>query len=224
MDLRIFTQGEFDALTARMLSAAGGSPLEYPTGDYTQVDIPRRACRFGKGSRFGSYAAFADGSVFEGCSFRSYTRFGNLCALYDCAVGNRAVFGVRCVLKETSIGYNSRFGSVVIEGNVTIGTSGDFRGALHINTGARLELEGGHPIAKTGRAFLTLTGAGSVGRTSYFYNFEHGVHVRAGCFFGTLEDFRAEVRATHAPNSIPWLQYLGFANIAAATFGGKIEH
>jgi hypothetical protein len=70
---------------------------------------------------------------------------------------------------------------------------------------------------------LAIAGAGSEGRTSYFFNFVDGIFVRSGCFFGTLEQFRDNVMRTCPDETdIKRLQYLGFSNIAAATFGGDI--
>lgn len=69
---------------------------------------------------------------------------------------------------------------------------------------------------------MSITGAGDVGRTTYFFNCEDGIWVRSGCFFGSLEQFREKVRAydpLHATApSIKTLQYLGMANIVAVTF------
>ncbi len=81
--------------------------------------------------------------------------------------------------------------------------------------------EDGHK-ARPDYPFLSLSGAGSANRTTYFFNCEDGIWVRSGCFFGTLSQFRDKVRADDhlhatAPN-IKTLQYLGFVNIAAVTF------
>ena len=70
--------------------------------------------------------------------------------------------------------------------------------------------------AHPGYPLLTFGGAGSINRTVYAYNVEGGPLIRAGCFVGTLEEFRAKVRADG--DEMKSLQYLGFANIVAATW------
>ena len=80
--------------------------------------------------------------------------------------------------------------------------------------GERCSFEGykAHP----GYPLLTFGGAGSINRTVYAYNVEGGPLIRAGCFVGTLEEFRAKVRKDG--DEMKSLQYLGFANIVAATW------
>ena len=74
-----------------------------------------------------------------------------------------------------------------------------------------LKVQDGYP-------FLTFGGGGSENRTVYFYNTPE-VHVRAGCFLGTLEEFRAKVLADcPEPTAIKRVQYMSLANVAAATF------
>ncbi len=45
--------------------------------------------------------------------------------------------------------------------------------------------------------FLAIDRAGSAQRKTYFWMFESGIWVRAGCFFGPLEEFRKAVDAEH---------------------------
>jgi hypothetical protein len=70
---------------------------------------------------------------------------------------------------------------------------------------------------------LTLSGAGSFNRTIYAINVADGPWIEAGCFSGDLEAFRTKVRAES--DKLKSLQYLGFANIVAATWcPEKIEY
>lgn len=70
---------------------------------------------------------------------------------------------------------------------------------------------------------MTISGAGTIGRTTYFFNTEDGIIVRSGCFLGTLSKFRRKVIADK--HELKSLQYLGFANIVAATWDPKqIQH
>ena len=86
--------------------------------------------------------------------------------------------------------------------------------------GSRCSFEG-HK-ARPGNPFIAIDRAGSAMRKTYFFNLEPGIYVRSGCFFGTLEQFRAKVLEDCKPTDTKALQYLGMANIAAATFGGEI--
>jgi len=50
----------------------------------------------------------------------------------------------------------------------------------------------------------------------YAFNVEEGPLFEAGCFLGDIDAFRAKVRADG--DKLKSLQYLGFANIVAATW------
>ena len=79
-------------------------------------------------------------------------------------------------------------------------------------------------VARSGYPYIAIDGAGSTHRKTYFFNLETGIRVRSGCFAGTLDEFRAKVKAD-CPDSteLKRMQYLGMANIAAVTFGGEVE-
>ena len=55
-------------------------------------------------------------------------------------------------------------------------------------------------------------------RKTYFWHFEDGIYVRAGCFFGALAQFREAVKARHA-QTVAGETYQMFADIACKTFG-----
>jgi hypothetical protein len=69
---------------------------------------------------------------------------------------------------------------------------------------------------------MAIAGAGSLNRTTYFFNCEDGIWVRSGCFSGSLDAFRDKVRGDDALHAtapcIKTLQYLGMANIVAMTW------
>jgi hypothetical protein len=67
----------------------------------------------------------------------------------------------------------------------------------------------GHPL-------LVLSGAGSVNRTVYAFNVEGGPWIEVGGFSGNLDAFREKGRANG--DKLKCAQYLGFANIVAATW------
>ena len=60
-------------------------------------------------------------------------------------------------------------------------------------------------------------------RKTYFFDFEDGIYVRSGCFFGSLYEFRAKVLEDECgdTSTVKAMQYLGMANIAAVTFGRR---
>ena len=89
--------------------------------------------------------------------------------------------------------------------------------------GESCSFEGSHK-ALVGYPLLSFGGGGSVNRTIYAFNVENGPIVRAGCFVGTLDEFRAKVKADCPDGTeLKRMQYLGMANIAAVTFGGEVE-
>ncbi len=72
--------------------------------------------------------------------------------------------------------------------------------------------------AKDGYPFLSIAGAGSANRTTYFFNTVDGIFVRSGCFFGTLAEFRDKVLQDCAADSLTGIQYLGMADIVEKTW------
>ena len=85
--------------------------------------------------------------------------------------------------------------------------------------GEGCSFEDGHEC-KPGDPYLAIDRAGSEQRKTYFFNFKDGIHVRAGCFFGPLAEFRAQVVETHG-TSVYARQYLAFADIAEMTFDAR---
>lgn len=84
---------------------------------------------------------------------------------------------------------------------------------------------------------ITCSGMGSAGRRVYFYKTAKGCTVKAGCFTGSLDEFRAKVRQdttdarkwnatgskTLRDAEVKEKQYLGMANIVAMTWGLDVE-
>ena len=77
--------------------------------------------------------------------------------------------------------------------------------------------------ARTSNPYIAIDRAGSVRRKTYFFDFEDGIYVRSGCFFGSLYEFRAKVLEDECgdTSTVKAMQYLGMANIAAVTFGRR---
>ena len=87
--------------------------------------------------------------------------------------------------------------------------------------GERCSFEG-HK-ARTSNPYIAIDRAGSARRKTYFFDFEDGIYVRSGCFFGSLSGFRAKVLEDEGgdTSTVKAMQYLGMANIAAVTFGRR---
>lgn len=49
----------------------------------------------------------------------------------------------------------------------------------------------------TNSIYVAIDRIGSEFRKTYFFKAEEGYFVRAGCFFGTLDEFKAQVHKTH---------------------------
>ena len=77
----------------------------------------------------------------------------------------------------------------------------------------KIKIQGGNSV-------LTFIGGGSVGRAVYAFNCDVGIYIEAGCFFGTLDEFREKtLKDTNGDKTQKKaMQYLGFANIAAISF------
>ena len=185
--MKKYTQAEFDAFQVV------DGVRDCPTGDYTQVEKFGEWCSFGKWCRFGASCSFG-----EWCSFGASCCFGA-----SCSFGESCSFGASC-----SFGKWCRFGASCSFGAwCSFGASCSF--------GESCSFEGSHK-ALVGYPLLSFGGGGSVNRTIYAFNVENGPIVRAGCFVGTLDEFRAKVRKDD--DRLKSLQYLGFANIVAATW------
>jgi hypothetical protein len=188
--MKKYTQAEFDALPI-----VGGA-RQCPTGDYTGINDFGEECRFGEQCRFG-----------EECSFGARCSFGVWCSF-----GARCSFGVWCRFgEECRFGARCRFGE-----ECSFGARCSFGEECHFGEQCHFE---GHPV-KRGYPFMAIAGAGTEARTTHFFNHVDTIRVRSGCFFGTLSEFRSKVLIDTAGDKthIKALQYLGMANIAAATF------
>ena len=189
MSIKVYTQAEVDAI----LPDAKGF-RHFPTGDYSAIMkfddlcefegfcVFSKNCKFGEECEFGDLCVFSSFCVFgEGCSFGKNCKFAEECSFgiwgsfnNSCKFGTECKFGEFCDFNNScKFGEKCRFSTDCIFG---LGCT----------------FEDGH-IAKTTLPFITLAGVGSEARTCYFYDFEKGIHVRAGCFFGTLEEFKAKV-------------------------------
>lgn len=176
-------------------------------------------CHIQRGANIGSRAVIGSDSTIDGPVWFSHTtRFGTNCnigndARYDVTLGNHCSIGQGSTITDKLIaGEKLRF-----DGDVKIKVSQPgYMVAPKVVDLKRYSASG--YVHRT--AMLAFNGGGSEGRTTYFFNTTAGVIVRAGCFCGTLKQFRAKVkRDCRSPKSVKRLQYLGFANIVCVTWG-----
>lgn len=111
----------------------------------------------------------------EKCSFDRGCRFGAWCSFGEyCRFGECCIFGENC-----RFGKNCKFG-----GYCSFGEWCKF-GELCSHEGL------------TNSIYVAVDRIGSELRKTYFFKAEEGYFVRAGCFFGTLDEFKAQVHKTH---------------------------
>ena len=198
--MRTYTQEEFKNLPIENGYKIG------PTGCYTSVTEFDYDCKFGSDSKFG-----------PGCDFDSDCKFGSNCKFgYWCEYGPFCDFGSGCKFGSScEFGSNCKFGAYSkFDFGCKFGYNFEFGSQCTVEQGKELLTTAEQPI-------ITCYGAGSAGRLTHFFNTE-GITVRCGCFVGSLQEFRAKVRRDdplhETTPSVKTLQYLGMANVAAATF------
>ena len=134
-------------------------------------------CTVGPCVRFGDRAAIKPGVVFEnGTVFGSHPSIGSRCVIQTPkSIGDHAFFGEGAVI-TTSM-------------NFELGDFPDFHQGVSFD---------GHTLRKRTswhrEPMLKFGGGGSEGRTVYAFDTVDGIFIRAGCFHGSLAEFRAEVR------------------------------
>ena len=115
------------------------------------------------------------------CSFGEWCTFGKGCSFGEwCTFGEGCSFGEWCNFgKGCRFGEGGRFGAWSSFGEwCTFG-------------------EGCSHEGLTNSIYVAVDRIGSELRKTYFFKAEEGYFVRAGCFFGTLDEFKAQVHKTH---------------------------
>jgi hypothetical protein len=223
MTMKTYTQKDFYALPIV------DGMRQCPPGDYSAVydfnSTLDYGCTFGTNCTFNS-----------SCKFDSECRFGTNCTFgVNCTFDSECRFGVNCTFShDCTFDSNCRFGpdcefgsDCTFTHDCWFGTdckfSCDCKFSSDCMFGNGCTFEGYK--TKNGYPFISIAGAGSKNRTTYFFNAVDEIIVRSGCFKGTLNEFREKVLKDCTPDSIKALQYLGMANIAAATFDPKaVQH
>lgn len=202
-----------------------------PPGDYSATKRFPAGLTFKGEFRFSQFTTFGDDAKFTGkAMFGQFCTFGNRCVFeWSANFGLNTRFGTHCVFAGDAvfashcyIGANAKLSTNVILpqfcffGRDAELTTPPYLGLLPLTLRcSKLEGPGSSP-------YIVVTGFGSENRTTTFFNTNQGIFVKAGCFFGSLEKFRAKVKKDcRQPTSIKRLQYLGMANIACVTWGYK---
>ena len=187
--MKKYTQEDFDNIEVNEL----GYKI-CPSGDYTEIKAFPAECYFGDYCRFGDYCSFGDYCGFGGCcSFGNYCRFGGCCSFGDyCRFGERCRFGGCC-----SFGYWCRFGGCCRFGDwCGFGKDCIFENEIKL------------------KEFLKFEGFGSTKRCTYFWlSIDNEVYVRCGCFFGSIDEFRKQVKDVYGSNKYAQ-GYLKIADLA----------
>ena len=146
--------------------------------------------------------------------------------------GQESTFGLMCVFgMESTFGMGSRFGGGSNFGGQSNFGEGCIFGAVNsfgeqsnFDTGCRFgkwsrfgELsrfgKGCSHEGLTNSIYVAVDRIGSELRKTYFFKAEEGYFVRAGCFFGTLNEFKTKLNKTHG-GTIHEITYLMACNLA----------
>ena len=144
-----------------------------PTGDYTDIKAFGERCSFSAWCSFGEWCNFG-----AGCSFGAGCGFGA-----GCSFGERCRFGLRCHFGEgCSFGERCHFGE-----GCSFGEWCSFEMYCNFENGR---------VANG--IYFACDRIGSEKRKTYFFKGDNGYFVRAGCFFGTFDEFVDRVHQVHA--------------------------
>ena len=126
-------------------------------------------------------------------SFGEYCSFGRGCSFGECcSFGRGCNFGEWCSFgRGCSFGEHCSFGE-------------------YCRFGERCSFEAGR--ISNGR-YVAVDRIGSEQRKAYFFKGDEGLFVRAGCWFSSLEDFKARVREVHSGTRHEW-EYLAACDLA----------
>lgn len=176
-------------------------------------------CELGYQCKLGNYCVLSDGCVLgyqcklgdncvlgDDCHLASGCKLGNCCVLDDnCILDNSCVLGDDCEL-----GFWCRLGDQCVLGNRC--ELGEFC-KLGEYIDVRATFEGGR--VQDG-LYVQIGNIGSEHRTADFYIDKNGVmFVRAGCWFGGMEDFKVRVKGVHG-GTIYEAQYMAACAYAEA--------
>ena len=177
-----------------------------PSGNYTAIRVFPAKCSFDSWCTFGAWSNFGDI-----CNFGENCNFGE-----DCSFGMGSSFGVGSSFgrgsifdQESNFGAGSNFGKRSAFDNgcsfgawssfgerSTFGEGSSFGVCCSFGEWSRFGEKCSHE-GLTNSIYVAIDRIGSELRKTYFFKAEEGYFVRAGFFFGTLDEFKAQVHKTH---------------------------
>ena len=126
----------------------------------------------------------------ERCSFSERCRFS-----YDCSFSERCSFSENCSFDE----------------NCSFGKWCSFGECCRFDYGCSHE-------GLTNSTYFACDRIGSESRKTYFFKSDEGYHVRAGCFFGTFDEFAKRVKKVHCGTKYE-KEYLAAIELAKIVLG-----
>ena len=209
--LKVYTQAEVDAI-----QPDENGVRHFPSGDYSQVKSFGEGCRFcagcvfGECCSFGKWCSFGEECSFgEGCRFCAGCVFGECCSFGEwCRFGEWCSFGEECSFgRWCSFGQGCRFGpGCIFSKGCRFGEVCSFGELCRFGEGCSHE-------GLANSRYFACDRIGSAKRKAYFFASNEGLHVRAGCFFGTMDEFIKKVRETHGGTRYE-KEYLAAAELA----------
>ena len=208
--MRKMTQAEFDELKRNE-----DGYLVIPDGtDCTEIDFgAAKKVIFVYMCKLGNRCKLGDGcKLGNRCKLGNECELGNWCVLgNDCKLGDQCKLGIRCKLgNRCELGNWCELGKCCTLGDECKLGDGCELGEY---IDARATLEAGR--VQDG-LYVQIGNIGSEHRTAYFYIDKDGaMFVRAGCWFGEIEDFKARVKSVHG-GTIYEAQYMAACTYAEA--------
>lgn len=124
--------------------------------------------------------------------------------------GNANIYEHAAVSGDADVGENARvYGYARIYGLADIGGNAEICGSVYIRGDARI---GRNAEICDNTDYFCAQSFGSTGRTTTFYREANGWRIRCGCFEGSVEEFRKEVKETHEDSLIAQ-EYLLIADL-----------
>ena len=232
MALTKYTQADFDAL-----KRGEDGYIHVPEGSWSGVDFGSAdKLRIAAGSFLGSYCELGNWcELGNGCKLGNWCRLGDGCVLGACCVlGNGCVLGACCELGNgfmlgngcklgngCMLGKGCRLGNGCMLGNgCRLGNECRLGNWCKLGTKCELgdgcSMEGGRVPNAT---YYIVTNIGSRNDDAYAYcdTATGDIYVRAGCWFGGIDEFIARVHDVHAGTQHE-TDYIALAEFARARF------
>ena len=239
MPLIKYTQTDFDKL-----KRGEDGYIHAPVGDWSEVDfggtdklriadcsILGNDCELGDECVLGRYCWLGDECVLGddcvlgygcalgyGCVLGNRSKIGSYCRIGNaCKLGKLCWLGDRCVLyHDCVLGNDCRLGDECMLGDeCVLGDNCVLGDRCHLGRLCSLE---GRRVPNA--AYFIVTNIGSRNDDAYAYcNTATGeIYVRAGCWFGSIDEFVERVHEVHAGTQHE-TDYIAFAEFARARFG-----